>query len=150
MINTFIWASLTSRVAKAILQLSLSTGGLALLCFKQYYWAVVMVTVRWWFTQSQHNPSVNLEAAILGSYSALSNLVFRGPRAQAAMTVPMRTTTKVWGQLTAKLNPPTLPPYTALWGNPKLPQLLSIPDTAVWARYEIKILQHIMPDGKLL
>lgn len=109
------------------------------------------LTVRWWFVQSQNNPAVNLEAAILGSYSALSNLVFRGPKAQDTMTVPMRTTVRVWEQLTAKINlPQTFSPYTPFWGNPKLPHLLMIPDPAVWAKYEIKILQHIMPEGKLL
>lgn len=51
-ITAFIWAGLTPRVAKAILQLPLSAGGLALPCCKQYYWAAVMVTVRWWFAQS--------------------------------------------------------------------------------------------------
>lgn len=152
-INFFIWAGLTPRVAKTALQLPLSAGGLALPCFKQYYWAAVLVTVSWWFTQSRNNTSVsvNLEAAILESYSALSNLVFRGQRAQVGMTVPMRTTIKVWEQLTAKLNPPNaISPYTPLWGNPRLPHLLSITDPAIWARYKIKIVQHIMPAGRLL
>lgn len=150
-INTFIWAGQTPRVAKTSLPLPLSAGGLALPCFKQYYWAAVLVMVRWWFVQSQHNPAVNLEAAILGSYSALSNLVFRGPKAQDMMTVPMCTTTRVWEQLTAKLNSPqTFSPYMPLRGNPKLPHLLMIPDPAVWAKYEMKILQHVMPEGKLL
>lgn len=63
----------------------------------------------------------------------------------------MRTTIKVWEQLTAKLNPPgVISPYTPLWGNPRLPHLLSIPDPAIWARYEIKIMQHIMPECRLL
>lgn len=69
----------------------------------------------WWFTQSRHNPSAILEAAILGSYSALSNLVFRGLKAHVAMTTPMCTTTRVWEKITAKLNPPnTLFLYSAL------------------------------------
>lgn len=139
-LNTFIWAGSAPRVAKATLQLPLSLGGLALPCFKQYYRAAVMVTVRWWFTQSHTNPSVNLEAAIRGSYSALSNLVFRGLRAHPEMTTPMRTTAQVWEQMSAKLNKAnTISPYTPLWGNPRLRHLQSIPDPALW---ETKVLQH--------
>lgn len=74
-ITSFIWAGATPRVAKHTLQLSLTEGGLSLPNFKKYYWAAILVTVRWWFAQDNTNPAVNLEAAILGSYSELSNLV---------------------------------------------------------------------------
>lgn len=67
------------------------------------------------------------------------------------MTTPMCTTTKVWEKITAKLNPPnTLSSYTLLWGNPRLHHRLSIPDPAVWVRYDIKMMQQIMPEGRLL
>lgn len=36
--------------------------------------------VRWWFSQAKDNAAVTLEAAIMGSYSTLSNLVFRGAK----------------------------------------------------------------------
>lgn len=54
----------------------MSGGGLSLPNFQLYYQEAVLVTVRWWFYQPRKNPAVTLEAAILGSYAALSNLVF--------------------------------------------------------------------------
>lgn len=66
------------------------------------------------------------------------------------MTTPMCTTTRVWEKITAKLNPPNALSYTPLWGNPRLHHLLYIPDPAVWVRYDLKIMQQIMPDCRLL
>lgn len=66
-------------------------GGLSLPRFRQYYWAALFVTARCWFAQTVLNPAVTLEAAILGSYAALSNLVFRGPKAHATMATSMKT-----------------------------------------------------------
>lgn len=57
------------------------------------------MTVRWWFMQDHSNPSVNLEAAILGSYSELSNLVYREPRSTAQITALVRTMVLVWRQV---------------------------------------------------
>lgn len=93
----FVWAGRPPRVAKQILYLPLSGGGgLALPNFQIYYWAAVLVTIRWWFSQPTQNPEVTLEAAILGSFAALSNLPFRGLRASLSMTTLMRTTVRVW------------------------------------------------------
>lgn len=93
----FVWAGRPPRVAKQILYLPLSGGGgLALPNFQIYYWAAVLVTIRWWFSQPTQNPAVTLEAAILGSFAALSNLPFRGLRASLSMTTLMRTTVRVW------------------------------------------------------
>lgn len=71
-LTTFIWAGRPPRVAKKILYLPLSGGCLALQNFFLYYWAAVLVTVRWWFSQPRQNSAV-----ILGSYAALTNLVYR-------------------------------------------------------------------------
>lgn len=118
-ITTFIWAVSTPKITQTTLQLPLCFEGLALPCFKHYYWAAVMLTVRYWFAQSHTNPLVNLEATILRSYSALSNLVFRGPRAHSEMTTSMQTTCKCGENFLAKLNKAnTISPYTPLWGNP--------------------------------
>lgn len=46
--------------------------------FQLYYWVVVLITVLCWFSQSTHNPVVAIEAALLGSYTFLCNLVFWG------------------------------------------------------------------------
>lgn len=114
------------------LYLSLSKGGLALPNFLIYYWAAVLVTVRWWFSQPRQNPAVTLEAAILGSYAALSNLVFSGCRAHPGVTEPMRTTIRVWQSSRAVgSGPSAISPHTPLWGNPLLPHLNTIPDPAV-------------------
>lgn len=67
-----VWAGKPPSVAKHILYLPLSRGGLALPNFLVYYWAAVLVTLRWWFSQPRQNPAVTLEAALLGSYAALS------------------------------------------------------------------------------
>lgn len=63
---SFIWAGKPPRVAKCILYLPLSCEGLAFPNFQIYYWAAVLVTVRWWFSQPRKNPAVTLEATILG------------------------------------------------------------------------------------
>lgn len=65
----FIWAGRPPRVAKHILYLPLSSGGLALPNSLIYYWAAVLVTMRWLFSQPRLNPAVTLEAGILGSYA---------------------------------------------------------------------------------
>lgn len=150
-ITSFVWAGAAPRIAKHTLQLSLMEGGLSLPNFKKYYWAAVLVSVRWWFTQDRANPAVNLEAAILGSYSELSNLVYRGPRYSPRVTTLMKTTVRVWGQVSGYLNNRNaVSPYTPLWGNPKLPHFQSIPDPQVWARYEIRTIRHIFKDDRLM
>lgn len=150
-ISSFVWAGSTPQVAKIKLQLFLTEGGLSLPIFRKYYWAAQLVTVRWWFTQDVSNPAVNLEAAILGSYSELSNLVYRGPNSDPRVTTPMKTTLMAWKQVThllSELN--TISPHTLLWGNPSLPHLRSIPDPQVGARFQITKLKQIMSGGRLL
>lgn len=146
-VSSFICGGKTPRIAKRKLQLPLSSGGLALPCFRKYYWAAVLVTVRWWFKQTRFNPMVNLEAAIMGSYSTLTNLVYRGTKA-SPQALPMRTTVLVWEKVTAAVGTPdTISPHTPLWGNPKLSHFRSIPDPSVWARFGIVKMQQIMPAG---
>lgn len=93
----------------------------------------------------------NLEAAILGSYWALSNLVFRGPKAHSDITTSMRMTVRVWEQMSGKIGGSgIISLYTPLWGNPKLHHLLTVPDPALWARYEIKVVQQVMSQGRII
>lgn len=139
---SFIWAGKSPRVAKNILYLPLSSGGLALPNFLMYYWAAVLVTVRWWFAQPQLNPAVTLESAILGSYAALSNLPYRGVKAGAEVTGPMRATIQVWRSSRAALLGGSS--ITPLWANPMLPHLLTIPDPASWAKKGIVKLKHVI------
>lgn len=104
------------------------------------------MTVRWWFAQTWSNPAVSLEAAILGSYAALSNLVLRGRRAHANMTMPIKTTG--YGNRCPDS-------YLPHWQSPRtphsrFPHLQMIPDPSVWARFGVTKIQHVIPNGKLL
>lgn len=54
-------------MARLTLQLPVGCGGLALHNLLVYYWAAMLVTVRWWFEQSRANAVVRWEAAIVGS-----------------------------------------------------------------------------------
>lgn len=83
-------------------------GGLSLPNFQAYFWAAVLVTVRRWFSQPRDNPAVTLEAAIMGSYSTLSNLVFRGERSHPGITDLMRTTVLVWHRARAHYRSPEM------------------------------------------
>lgn len=106
--------------------------------------------VRWWFLKPRDNPAVTLEAAILGSYAALSNLVFCGVKAYPELTTLMRTTITVWHRARAVYHPPeTLSPHTSLWGNPNLPHMRNVPDPQVWASRGIVGLKHLVTGGRL-
>lgn len=150
-VSDFVWAGRPPRVARRTLYLPLSGGGLALPNLLIYYWTAVLVTARWWFSQPRQNPAVTLEAAILGSYAALSNLVFRGCKAHPGVTVPMKTTFRVWQcSRAAHRDPLEVSPHTPVWGNPLLPHLNTIPDPAAWAMRGIVTLKQVMPGGKIL
>lgn len=137
-------------MALSTLQLSLGQGGLALPNFQQYYWAAILVTARWWFSQPRDNPAVTLEAAILGSYAPLSNLVFRGVKAHPNLTTLMRTTITVWHRARATYcSPGTISPHTPQWGNPNLPHFRSVPDPQVWASRSVVGLKHLVMEGRL-
>lgn len=61
------------------LQLPVMLGGLAVPCFLKYYWAAVLVTVKWWLAEDPANPAFTVEAALMGSYSELRNLIHGAP-----------------------------------------------------------------------
>ena len=150
-VGAFVWAGRTPRIAKRTLFLPLSGGGLSLPNFQLYYWAAVLVSVRWWFDQPRLNPAVTLEAAILGSYAALSNLVFRGCRAASSVTVPMKTTIRAWRDARVTYARPShVSPHLPLWGNPLLSHFYSLPDPSVWASKGITTLKHIVSNGVLM
>lgn len=66
-IGSFLWPGSSPRIARSNLQLPVSCGGLALPNLLVYYWAAMLVMVRWWFEQSRANAAVCLEAAMVGS-----------------------------------------------------------------------------------
>lgn len=69
------------RLARSTLCLPVRCGGLALPNFQTYFWAAILVSVRWWFVRSRSNAAVCLEATLLGSLSELGHLVYREPGA---------------------------------------------------------------------
>lgn len=117
----FVRAGRPPRVAKRILYLPLPAGGLAMPNFLIYYWEAVLVTVRWWSSQPRQKSSgERLEAAIPGSYAALSNLAFRGLKAPHDLTVPMKTTLRVRKEARAVYR--TANPHTPHYGaTPRYP-----------------------------
>lgn len=140
----FIWNGGTPRIAKTTLHLPITLGGLALPCFVKYYWAAVLVTVRWWLAEEPANPAATLEVALFGSYLELRNLIHRGPKCSPHITPSMRTTLRVWETVKAKVEQPnSWSPWTPLWGNPRLPHFRSILDPMIWARYGVKTLADI-------
>lgn len=78
----------TPRRARSTLILPVHCGGLALLDYRTYYWAAVLVMVRWGYVLSNSNAVVRLEAAVLGSLWELGNFVFRGHRAYIDLLHP--------------------------------------------------------------
>lgn len=92
-----------------------------------------------------------LEAAILDSYAAMSNLGFRGVRAPPSLAASMKTTIRAWREATAIYRKPShVSPHTPLWGNPMLPHLNTIPDPSPWAKKRITTLKHVIVPGKLM
>lgn len=67
----FIRTGTTTRTAKTTLQLPITVGSLALPRFIKFYWAAVLVTVLWWFSEAPAKPLATLEAALLDSCSEL-------------------------------------------------------------------------------
>lgn len=86
---------LPPRLEKYTLQLAVGSVVLALPNLQVYYWATILVMVRWWFTRSRAKAAVCLEAAIVGSLTKLANLVYRGPRAYEFLPYPTRITLRV-------------------------------------------------------
>lgn len=74
-VSQFIWNGTLTRLARSTLHMPVQTGGLALPIFQVYYWAAVLVMVRWWFAQLLDNAEMFLKDACLGPLSELSNLV---------------------------------------------------------------------------
>lgn len=142
---SFVWQGAIPSVVKTTLQMSITLGGLTLPCFIKYYWAAVLVTVKWWLSEELANRASTLEVALLGSYSELRNLVQQGPWSNPNMTAFMRTTLRVWETVQMKVEKPnSWSPHTLLWSNPQLPHFHSIPDPVLWARYGIMFLSDIV------
>lgn len=105
------------RLARPTLILPVRWGELALPDLQVYFWAAVLVTVRWWFTHSPMNAVVCLEAASLGLLMKLGSLVYRGPQAYPVLPYPTRTIHRIWATARKRFNQPNQwSPFTPLWG----------------------------------
>lgn len=114
-------------------------------------WWAILVTVRWWFEQSRTNAAVFLEAAILGSLMALSNLVYRGSAAYSSLPAPTKVALRVWMVARRRFHHPNQwSPFFSVVGEPSLPHFRMLPDPQLGARFGIKVLKDIMPAGELL
>uniref|UniRef100_A0A803JLI9 Reverse transcriptase domain-containing protein n=1 Tax=Xenopus tropicalis TaxID=8364 RepID=A0A803JLI9_XENTR len=81
-IREFLWAGDHPRLNIKILQAPSSGGGLALPNLNFYF-----IAAHWWMVPNINNPAVVLEAAIVGSYEALSKLPYRG----TFLSIPLHT-----------------------------------------------------------
>lgn len=64
-----------------------------------YYVAVQLSHASWWLRADSNNPAMVLEAALIGSYEALVNLVYREGKCQTQhYTSLMATIIAIWKQ----------------------------------------------------
>lgn len=109
------------------------------------------MTVKWWLSENPANPASSLEAALLGSYTELRNLIHRGPQSNPRITLPMSAKLKVWDTVKRQLvGSEVWSPSTPLWGNPRLSHFRSIPDPVVWAKHGVIALGDIISQGQLI
>lgn len=80
MLTPFLWKNQTPRLNRDTLKAPYEHGGLALPNMYIYYIAVQLSYASWWLRADANNPAVVLEAALVGSYEALANLVYREGR----------------------------------------------------------------------
>lgn len=134
----------------AILQKPWGEGALWFLIFKNNLSGQLTVAHRW-LTAPPDDASVSLEAAYVGSYEALSHLVYRGLKAPYPLTFSMRSV-KAWVMAQGGRSPSStrLSFNTPLWRNPNLIHFFGYLDPVVWTKYGIKTLLHIVPNGTLL
>lgn len=92
-----------------------------------------------------------LEAAILGSFEGLANLVYRGPWVQSSLMGSMKIIILAWDKVQATMTPgiQLVSLSTLLCFNPKLSHFSDIPDPIIWAGVGIKRLQDVVEGGKL-
>lgn len=152
LINTvllsFLWGSGQPRFKLTVLQRPWGEGSLACPDLHSYFVAAMLSHAHNWLISDEPNAAVVLEAARLGSYEALRNLLYRGSRAPFPLTSAMRAVIRAW-TIANSLRPIPSGPYSPLWFNPQLPEFGSIPDPGVWACKDIKYINQICIEGKL-
>lgn len=84
------------RIKLQVLQQPWKQGGLAAPDFYLYFLAGQLVFAHRWLTVPEDKAVIALEAAIVGSYEALTHLVFRGSSAPYPITSTMSATMRAW------------------------------------------------------
>lgn len=117
-----------------------------------YYVATQLSYVAWWLRADANNPAVVLEAALVGSYEALANLVYReGKYSVPHLTTLMTATIAIWKKFVVvygdKGADTQWSPYIPLWRNPRLPELTTVPDFEFWPQKGIKYLTQLYHEG---
>lgn len=93
---SFLWHRETPHLKLAILQQPWGEGGLAVPNFFKYFLAGQLTVAHRWLTAPWDNASIFLEAAFVGSYEALSHLVYRGLKSPYPLTSSMQSVIKAW------------------------------------------------------
>lgn len=106
---------------------------------------------RWW-CPPEDDAAVTLEAAIVGSFEALSHLLYRGGGAPYPITTSMKATIRAWGMANGMEPSSTqaMSPHAPLWNNPQLPHFFKIPDPIVWTKHGIKKIVDIVHSGTIM
>lgn len=76
----FLWSNQALRLSRDTQKAPFDRGGLALPDLYIYYIVTQLSFASWWIRADSNNPAVVLEAALVGSYEALANLVYREGR----------------------------------------------------------------------
>lgn len=96
---SFLWPLSYPSISIRTLQDPSGQGGLALPGLYKYLLAGQMVFARHWLLRDDEDAAKVLEAAILGSYEGLSNLVYRGSQVQSPITGSIRVTIQAWDRV---------------------------------------------------
>uniref|UniRef100_A0A803J6W9 Reverse transcriptase zinc-binding domain-containing protein n=1 Tax=Xenopus tropicalis TaxID=8364 RepID=A0A803J6W9_XENTR len=146
------WHPSTPKISIAKLQLPTQAGGLAAPNLFLYYIAAKLTTANWWAAPTLDNPATCLEAQTVGSYEELKNLLYRGCSYTPKTTPLMKEIVWAWNTALNLFPKPQnhCSELTPLWCNPKLQHLQTIPDPQLWASFQVKYIQDIVKEGKLL
>uniref|UniRef100_A0A803J2H9 Reverse transcriptase domain-containing protein n=1 Tax=Xenopus tropicalis TaxID=8364 RepID=A0A803J2H9_XENTR len=148
-VREFIWAGERPRIKMPMLEAPVKKGGLALPNFLLYFYASQLVYANWWFNPDPNNQATVLEAAVVSSFEALANQIYRGIPSIHPLTPPMKTLIQVFSRTVKathqKAN--SWSKWTPLWGNNTLTQFKTFPDANLWAAAGVKRLHDVVEAG---
>ncbi|XP_072012556.1 peroxisomal membrane protein PEX14 isoform X1 [Engystomops pustulosus] len=152
-LRSFYWQCSAPRFSLALLQAPKARGGLAAPDLYLYYLASQLVYAQWWIDIDMGNAATALAGALVGSYEALTNLLYRY-KSPSDTPLPLRTVAVCWRRAQSLVEPsssPPLSPRTPLWLNPWLSHFLSLPGWTMWGAAGVKFVgQLLSPEAELL